>query len=215
MNQREQLIDAGVRLLQSGCTIETWGNISLIDRENSLIYITPSGMDYTTMGPDDICICDLNGTLVEGTRKPSVELGLHLAVYASRPEVGCVLHTHPIYSTIFSCMGEDIPPLIDEAAQALGDVVRTTTCYALPASQALADQCIMALGQSANACLLQSHGAVCVGKDLKGAFKVSTVLEATAQIYHLIRATGGTPKVISPEDIAAMQYFATNCYGQK
>ena len=125
MNYRQELIDAGIKLLTSGCTIETWGNISIIDRENSIIYITPSGMDYLTMTSDDISIIDLDGNHIGGKRKPSIEKDLHALIYKNREDVGAVLHTHPIYSTCFSAMGEDIPLIIDEAAQVLGDTVKT------------------------------------------------------------------------------------------
>lgn len=210
---RQDIVAAGVRLLNSGCTIETWGNISCIDRTRQQIYITPSGMDYTTMDYEDICICDLTGNWIDGKRKPSIEKDLHVEIYAHRPEIGCVLHTHPIYSTVFSCMGESIPLIIDEAAQVLGDTVKTAK-YGLPGSKELAENCILALGQTANACLLQSHGAICLGTDLKSAFKTSTVLEVTAQIYQLIRATGGAALPISQENIEKMQYFIKRHYGQ-
>lgn len=89
-------------------------------------------MDYDTCTEEDIVVMDLEGHVVEGSRVPSIEHGLHRAVYAARPEVNAIVHTHPIYSTVFSAMGESIPLLIDEAAQALGDQVRTapTPCPA-------------------------------------------------------------------------------------
>ncbi len=214
MDLKQQLVDAGVRLLETGCTVETWGNISCLDRDTNMMYITPSGMDYKTMTADDISLCDLDGNWVSGPRKPSVEAGLHALIYRNRPDVGCVLHTHPTHSTVFSCMGETIPLILDEAAQVLGAPVKTAP-YALPGTAELAQNCVDALGQDSNACLLQSHGAVCVANDLKGAFKVATVLEMTAEIYQKIRAIGGTPYTISPEHIATMQDFVKHHYGQR
>ena len=159
MNEKTLLIQSGKKLLHEGFTVETWGNISLRGADG-LVYITPSGMDYDTCTEEDIVVMDLEGHVVEGSRVPSIEHGLHRAVYAARPEVNAIVHTHPIYSTVFSAMGESIPLLIDEAAQALGDQVRTAP-YALPGTDELARACAEALGQKANACLLQSHGAVC------------------------------------------------------
>ena len=103
---------------------------------------------------------------------------------------------------------------LDEAAQVLGDVVRTTK-YALPGSQELADECVKALGERSMACLLKSHGAVCLGRDLEQAFGNSTVLEATAKVYSVIRAMGGQFDPISPENIAFMQEFVRTKYGQR
>lgn len=212
MNYKQLLIDSGKKLLHEGFTVETWGNIS-VRGADGLVYITPSGMDYDTCVVSDIVVMDLEGNIVEGERVPSIENGLHRAVYAARSEVNAVVHTHPIYSTVFSAMGEDIPLLIDEAAQVLGGEVRTAP-YALPGSAQLAKNCAAALGQHANACLLQSHGAVCVGADMKGAFKTARVLEMAAEIYYRVRATGGQFVPISAENIAAMQDFAANHYGQ-
>ena len=156
----------------------------------------------------------LDGTVVGGHRVPSIENGLHRAVYAVRPDVNAIVHTHPIFSTVFSAMGENIPLIIDEAAQALGDEVRTAP-YALPGTDELAQNCAAALGEKANACLLQSHGAVCVGRDMKSAFKTARVLEMTAEIYYRIRSVGGKFIPISPENIAAMQEFVAHRYGQR
>ncbi|MDR3766663.1 MAG: class II aldolase/adducin family protein [Butyricicoccus sp.] len=213
MHEKTLLIESGKKLLHEGFTVETWGNISLRGADG-LIYITPSGMNYETCSEEDVVVMRLDGTVVDGHRVPSVEHGLHRAVYAARPEVNAIVHTHPIYSTVFSSMGESIPLLIDEAAQALGSEVRTAP-YALPGTDELAAHCVQALGQKANACLLQSHGAVCVGRDMKAAFKTARVLEMTAEIYYRIRAIGGKFIPISAENIAAMQDFIANRYGQR
>lgn len=212
MDMRSIIVNAGKKLIREGFTVETWGNISIKD-DAGRVYITPSGMDYETSTEDDIVVMDLDGSILSGKRKPSIETLMHLSIYRARPEVGAVVHTHPIYSTAFSCMDEGIPLLIDEAAQALGAEVKTTR-YALPGTQELADNCVKALGLKANACLLQSHGAVCVGKDMKSAFKVARVLEMTAEIWCRIRSMGGKYVPISEDNIKAMQDFVATKYGQ-
>ncbi len=213
-NWKREVIDAGIRMLNEGITIGTWGNVTVRDPETGYVYLSPSGMPYKTLVEDDIVVVRLDGSRVEGTRKSTIETEMHLAIYRARPECNAVIHTHPIYSTAFSAMGEDIPLLLDEAAQVLGDVVRTTN-YALPGSQELADECVKALGDKAMACLLKSHGAVCLGKDLEQAFGNSTVLEATAKVYSIIRSMSGKFDPISPENIAFMQDFVKNSYGQR
>lgn len=213
-NWKREVIDAGIRMLSEGITIGTWGNVTVRDPETGYVYLSPSGMPYKTLVEDDIVVVRLDGSRVEGERKPTIETEMHLAIYRARPACNAIIHTHPVYSTAFSAMGEDIPLLLDEAAQVLGDVVRTTA-YALPGSQELADECVKALGDKAMACLLRSHGAVCLGKDLEQAFGNSTVLEATAQIYSIIRSMGGQFDPISPENIAFMQNFVKNSYGQR
>ena len=213
-NWKREVIDAGIRMLSEGITIGTWGNVTVRDPETGYVYLSPSGMPYKTLMEDDIVVVRLDGSRVEGERKPTIETEMHLAIYRARPACNAIIHTHPVYSTAFSAMGEDIPLLLDEAAQVLGDVVRTTA-YALPGSQELADECVKALGDKAMACLLKSHGAVCLGKDLEQAFGNSTVLEATAQVYSIIRSMGGQFQPISPENIAFMQEFVKTSYGQR
>ena len=154
---KRAVIAAGKRMLAEGVTIGAWGNISVRD-EAGRVCITPSGMAYGTLTEDDIVVLAPDGTRLEGERKPSIETGLHLAVYAARPDCRAIVHTHPVYSTAFSAMGEDIPLFLDEAAQQLGDTVRTAE-YALPGTPELAENCVRALGPRSMACLLRSHGA--------------------------------------------------------
>ena len=210
---KRAVIAAGKRMLAEGVTIGAWGNISVRD-EAGRVCITPSGMAYGTLTEDDIVVLAPDGTRLEGERKPSIETGLHLAVYAARPDCRAIVHTHPVYSTAFSAMGEDIPLFLDEAAQQLGDTVRTAE-YALPGTPELAENCVRALGPRSMACLLRSHGAVCLGETLDQAFLVSQVLESTARIYGLIRSMGGAFLPLSQEDIRAMQEFVKNEYGPR
>ncbi len=212
MDYREIIVTAGKKLIHEGFTIETWGNISVRD-EAGLVYITPSGMDYETCTVDDVVVMKPDKTVVSGARRPSIETDLHLAVYAARPEVSAIVHTHPLSSMVFACTGMSIPQLTDEASQALGDEVRTAR-YGLPGSLELARNCVEALGQKSNACLLQSHGAVCVGKDMPAAFTVAKVLEMTAELYYRICVMGKSYIPISEENIAAMQEFVAHSYGQ-
>lgn len=214
MNYKKLIVDSGVKMISGGYTLETWGNISCRDTETGLVYITPSGMDYSTLTEEDVVVLTPDGNVAEGFRKPSIEAGLHLAVYRARADVNAIIHTHAPYSIVFSCTGEDIPMIIDEAAQVLGDTCRTAK-YALPGSTELAEECVKALGDKAASCLLKSHGAVCTGATMDAAFKVVKVLETTAHIYQMILAAGRKPDPISDENIAAMQYFVKNVYGQR
>ena len=214
MNCAELVIRAGKRMLAEGITIGAWGNISARDPATGEICITPSGMPYDSLLPEDIVVFRPDGTLLRGNRRPSVETGLHLAVYAARKTCHAVVHTHPIYSTAFSAMGEDIPLFLDEAAQTLGDTVRTAR-YAMPGSRELAENCLEALGEKANACLLRAHGAVCLGETMEKAFLVSQVLESTARILFLIRSMGGKAEPFSPERLEEMERFMAERYGQR
>lgn len=212
MNYKRFLIDACLRMVKSGLTVETWGNISVRDPESGYIYLTPSGMAYETLVEDDIVVMDVDGNRIEGERKPTIEHAMHLGIMKNRPDVNAIVHTHPVYSQVFALLHEDIPPVIDEAAQTLGNV--KVTEYALPGSQEMAQNAIEAIGAEGSACLLANHGAVAVGKDMDTAFKVCTVLEMTAQIYYMARCIG-KPVPIDAEKIAYMKEFVSKSYGQK
>jgi L-fuculose-phosphate aldolase len=202
------------RFAASGLTLSTWGNISVRDSTDGSVHITPSGMDYTTLTAGDMVAMDIAGAVIAGTRTPSTEAALHLAVYRARGDVAAIVHTHSLYATVFAASGREIPVLTDEAAQALGGVVRVAR-YALPGSAALAEACVEALGAAGVACLLRSHGAVCVGGSLDEAFRATTVLEVTAHIYAAMLAAGLTPAEMRADDIATMRDFALHRYGQR
>ena len=97
MNYKKLIVDSGKRMAGSGLTVETWGNISVRDPETGLVYLTPSAMLYDTIVEDDVVVCTLDGKIVEGTRKPTIETEMHLSVYRNRAEVNAVIHTHPLY----------------------------------------------------------------------------------------------------------------------
>jgi L-fuculose-phosphate aldolase len=136
---------------------------------------------------------------------------MHLGILRARPEINAVIHTHPLYSQVFAVLRQPIPPVIDEAAQALGGTVYPAE-YALPGTPELAENVRRALG-GGSACLLANHGAVCVGRSMEQAFHVCTVLEMTARIYQMALAVG-KPCVLPEDLVAFMKDFAENHYGQ-
>lgn len=214
MDYKQLIVDAGLRLIGSGMTVATWGNISARDPETDLVYLTPSGMDYASVTRDDIVVCDYSGDIKEGARKPTIEKDLHIEIYKARKDINAIVHTHAVDSTTFACMGRDIPVITDEAAQVLGGPVKCAE-YALPGTLDLAANGVKALGAEGMACLLQSHGAVCLGTDMNEAFKVSKVLEMTALIYYRVISAGEKPLMIPEDKVAFMRDFMKNHYGQK
>ena len=108
MDYRKLIVESGLRMANSGLTVETWGNISARDPETGLVYLTPSAMQYDTITVDDVVVAELDGKIVQGTRKPTIETGMHLAVYRARKDVNAVIHTHPTYSMVYSCQGKEI-----------------------------------------------------------------------------------------------------------
>ncbi len=212
MNCKEKLVRAGREMLGRGLTVETFGNLSIRDPETGLVYLTPSAMAYHTITEEDVVVVDMEGNLVEGHRKPTIEKEVHLSLYRAHPEVNAIIHTHPIHSQVFAVLRRPIPPVMDEAAQVLGGTVKVAE-YALPGTEALAQSVCAAMEGRVRACLMANHGAVCVGATMEQAFKVCTVLEMTAEVYRLALSVG-EPVVLPDELVDEMWDFANNRYGK-
>ena len=91
---REELVKYGKKLVTAGLTKGTGGNLSVFDRENKMVAITPSGIDFFEIQPEDIVIIDLDGNTIEGTRTPSSEWEMHLMPYRTRDDIDAVIHAH-------------------------------------------------------------------------------------------------------------------------
>ena len=205
------IVDTGRELYKQNLTIGTWGNISVLDPETDLVYIKPSGMDYNEINLEDVIVVDKKGKTIEGFRKPSIEMPMHLSIYNARKDVGAIVHYHPIYSSVLAVTGSNLPGICEDFAQIVGEKVLCAK-YALPGSDELAKNAVASLGER-NAVFLLNHGTLCVGKDIKEAMKVCYVVEKTAHIYILSKSVGKC-RIIPEEDIKAMQDFAKNSYGK-
>ena len=107
---KEDVFRANLDLVRHGLVIFTWGNVSGIDRENGLVVIKPSGVDYDTMKASDMVVVDLaSGEVVEGNLRPSSDTPTHLALYRAFSEIGGVVHTHSTYATAWAQAGIDLP----------------------------------------------------------------------------------------------------------
>lgn len=212
MNTRQEVVEKGVEILASNLTVGTWGNISCRVPAKDCFAITPSGMSYETLEPDDIVVVDYREKILSGTRQPSIELPLHLAIYQARPDVQAIIHTHSPYATALAVARKEIPGAVEDLVQIVGGNVRVNE-YALPGSQQLAINTVKAL-EGRNAVLLANHGMLGVGRDLNEALKVCQVVEKSAQIIIFAQLMGGIVE-LSQEDIKGMRNFYLNAYGQR
>ena len=108
---KEKVFKANMELPQRGLVVFTWGNVSAIDREQNLVVIKPSGVDYETMTKEDMVVVDLEGNIVEGKYKPSSDTATHVELYKAFPDIGGIVHTHSSWATSFAQAGMDIMPL--------------------------------------------------------------------------------------------------------
>ncbi len=177
----QQVVDGGMEMVRRELTVGTWGNISIRDTETGLIYIKPSGMPYESITPDDVVVMNSDKEIVWGKRKPSIEYGMHISIMNARPDVNVVIHTHPIYSSVFAVTLQEIPGISEDFVQIVGDKVICSE-YALPGTPELAANVAKAIGER-NAVLIPNHGTVCVGADVAGALKYVMLLKISTDIY--------------------------------
>jgi len=209
---KEKIVETGVKMLNTSLVVGTWGNISARVPGEDLVAITPSGMNYDSLEADDIVIVDLEGKIVEGKRKPSIEVPMHVTIYRHRPDIQAIVHTHSPFATAMSTARKPIPGAVEDMVQIVGGNVRVSE-YALPGTKELGQNVIKAL-EGRQAVLLANHGMLGAGSNLEEALKVCQVVEKTAQITILAQIIGGVVE-LSQEDIAFMRDFYLHQYGQR
>jgi L-ribulose-5-phosphate 4-epimerase len=107
---KKEVCKANLDLVAEGLVIQTWGNVSGIDRERGLVVIKPSGVPYDGMKPEHQVVVSLEtGEVVEGKLKPSSDTATHLVLYRAFPEIGGVVHTHSLYATAWAQARKGIP----------------------------------------------------------------------------------------------------------
>ncbi len=171
------------------------GNASVRVPEGLLI--TPSGMAYDRMKPDDIVAIDGTGK-ARGTGAPSSEWRFHYDILRNREDVGAVLHAHPPFATALACLGMEIPAFHYMVAVAGGDSIRCAP-YATFGTQALSDNALQAL-DGRRACLLANHGMICVADSPETALDLAVEIETLAQQYWRALQIG-TPRILPAEEM--------------
>ena len=146
--EKVQLVEYGKKLISTGLTAGTGGNISMYDPESQLMAITPSGIDYFEMTVEDIVVLDLEGKVVEGARKPSSEWQMHLINYQRRgDEIRAVVHAHSTFSSILATCRKPLPATNYMIAIAGGGDVRCSK-YATFGTEKLAEYAFEAMEKS-------------------------------------------------------------------
>lgn len=206
-----RIVETGKLLMDKHLVAGSWGNISCKIGE-SIYAVTPSGKGYAGLTDEDIVIIDHQCNTVWGRHVPSSESKLHVAIYSACPEAQAVIHTHSIYASALAAMRKSIPPIIEDIVQIIGGRVNCAD-YALPGTQQLADNAVLALN-GRKAVLLANHGAVCWGKSLEDALIVAEVLEKAAQIAVICQSCGGAVE-LPEDDIAIMHEFYNKHYSKR
>lgn len=193
---RQEIISYGKKTVQAGLTKGTGGNLSICDRESGLMAITPSGIDYFEITPEQIVLIDIQtGEIVDGDAVPSSECDMHRIFYKYRTDINALIHTHTTYAATISCMGWTLPAVHYLVAYAGVDV--RCAQYATYGTVKLAKNAFEAM-KDRKAVLLANHGLLAGGPDLATAFAVTEEIEFCCELYYRAKCIGDP--VILPEE---------------
>ncbi|HZK19061.1 MAG TPA: class II aldolase/adducin family protein [Clostridia bacterium] len=197
---KEEVCAVGRWMLDSGLVAGSWGNVSL--RFGDLMLITPSGMDYDVIVPEDIVAIDLVTDEIDGHRNPSSEAKMHKAVYWGRVDVRAIVHTHSVYAGVLAVTHTPLPPILEDLAQITGGTIEVAD-YALAGSLELAGNVAKSLADK-GAVLLANHGLVTVGRNLEEAMYTALLVERAAKVY-VLAGQVGTAKILPASDVSALR----------
>jgi L-fuculose-phosphate aldolase len=192
-----EVVAAAQEMARDRLVVGTAGNVSG-RRPDGTVCLTPSSTPYDEITADGLAVVDLDGNVVAGGR-PSTEKAMHLACYRAFPEVGGVVHCHPLHGSMFALAHQPIPALIEEVIVYVGGDIPVAE-YRTTGSDELADEVVRHLADR-SAVLMANHGLLCVGKSPADALHTAQVVEHTAQIVWGARRLGD-PIALPPQVVA-------------
>jgi L-fuculose-phosphate aldolase len=192
---RQQIVQIVEELFAGGHLTATGGNVSALSGDGETLWITPSGMFKGGIREEDLVHVRDDGSVIQGEGKPSIEYPMHFASYRAREGVTGAVHTHSPVATAFGITHQRFEPLNTDAV-ALADTV--TVPWSMPGSAELAEAVGAALAVSRGA-ILQNHGLMAVGEDLRQAATRAAMIEETARLALYVKQFGGEVSLLSPE----------------
>lgn len=195
---RMAVIDTAREMNRRGINVNKAGNVSARTSGGRSFFITPTGIPYESLEPDDIVEVSLDAERFEGRCLPSSEWEMHAEIYRRRPDAGAVVHTHSCYATALACQNLPIPAFHYMVATAGGRSIDVAP-YATFGTRELAVRGANAL-EAKNACLLEHHGVLALGANLAKALTLAAEVENLAHQYVVVRSLG-TPRLISDDEM--------------
>lgn len=196
--ERKKIVKYGKLLKSSGLTNGTSGNLSILDRAKGLVAISPSGMNYDEVKPEDVVITNLKGEIVDGQRQPSSELDLHISIYQVKWDAVSIVHTHAMYCTTFASLNIPISAVHYLIANAGSDRIPVVG-YETYGSKALAAKVSQEMAEY-NAVLMANHGMICSGGSIEEAINIAQTCEWLAELQWRCLCIGN-PSILSAEQI--------------
>ncbi len=199
---KQQLCDIGYKIWLKGFCAGNEGNHSFRLGPNRFL-CTPTGISKGFLKPDDICVVDGNGKQISGRRKRTSEFLLHAQIYAARPDVNAVIHSHPPHATAFAVAGVDLPTCIHPEAEVFLGPVKTAK-YVTPGDTRLGES-IMPYVKDSNTIILANHGVVCFHAELEQCYYQLEIVDAYSRILLLAKQLGSVNPLNSNEMVELIQ----------
>lgn len=208
---RQEVYEGNMMLPRTGLVTWTSGNVSGRDTESGYIVIKPSGVRYEVMQPEDMVVLDLDGNIIEGQLKPSVDAPTHLYIYRHRPDVNGVVHTHSCFATAFAALGRPIPVCLTAIADEFGGPI-PVGAYAQIGEEEIGKEVIRSIGSSPSI-LMKNHGVFTIGASVMAAVKAAVMTEDVARtVFYALQL--GQPDELPPEEVARAHRRYVEKYGQ-
>jgi len=196
-NLKKEVYQAHLKLWENKLVMWTSGNVSGRDPKTDYVVIKPSGVSYDKLSPDHLVVVDLNGNIIEGNLKPSVDMATHLYVYKHMPEVMAVIHTHSTYASAFAAIGKPIPVCLTAMADFFGGDIPMGELV-LIGEEEIGKEMVGKIGNS-KAILMKNHGPFTIGKNVNEALQAAIFLEETAKVLIMSKILGEPQSI--PESI--------------
>ncbi len=209
---RSEVLEMNLELPRNHLVVWSGGNVSGRDPKSGRIVIKPSGVHFNKLTLESMVVVEPDGSVADGQLKPSVDLGIHRYLYAARPDICGITHTHSPYATSFSLNGEHIPAALTPLTHLLGSGVPCTR-YATPGAADTAAAIIESLGDTGKAAIVARHGVFTLGESASESVEIALHVEEAAMTIRLAQQTETVTPLDNTEVARCATWYRAN-YGQ-
>ena len=210
-NLKKEVYKAHMNLWENRLVMWTSGNVSARDPKTNLVVIKPSGVPYDKLSPDNLVVVDINGKVIDGNLKPSVDMVTHLYIYRNMPDVSSVIHTHSTYASAFAAIGKSIPVCLTAMADFFGCNIPIGNLV-LIGEEEIGKEIVNKIGSS-KAIIMKNHGPFTIGTSVNEALKAAIFLEESAKTLIMAKILG-EPQPIPESMVNILHKNYTEKYGQ-
>lgn len=207
--EKKQVLDTALEIKKCGLVSLSGGNVSLRVGEGQYL-VTPSGMIYEEMVPDDVCLIDDDCHVIEGERKPSSDASALVYIFQHLP-VNAIIHTHQPWATACGFLTDEIPDFLVTIMDACKNPVKVAPFT--PSSAIGMGELAVEYTDDSLAVILKHHGVITYGEDLEEALFAAVYLEESAKTYAIAKAMGADIPALDPE-LIAKEKAGWETYGQ-